>query len=147
MKAFGLIRGGTRAPHNGRAAPRPIGMCESRFTLYLRLVTRHPAGPFTVGHYVADPAARPDHVFRHSSRFLTFSHEDAETAHATVTELTEAEVGAWEPSACGVETEHMVVLTDGHGNVILRDSCTAEEAERVMAAVARAGTTDAGQTE
>ena len=44
-----------------------------------------------------------------------------------------------EPPTGGVWSQHLVRLSDQHGSVILQIDCTAEEAERVMAAGERAG--------
>jgi len=147
MKRFGLIRGGTRTHGINASGTRPIGPGESRFSLYLTRLIHHAAGRFTIGHYVADPAERPSHVFRHSSRFLTFTQEAFETSLSTLTEITEEESAGWKPSAQEVECEHVIILSDECGNVILRESCPADEARRVMVVVGNAAKRVAERTE
>jgi hypothetical protein len=132
MDMIGLIRGLTR-----RTSPSPAGPWESRYTLLLKLVSRHQAGGLVIGHYVTNPDERPDHVFQHDCRFRTFTQGDFVTTRWTVGAITAEEDALLERVPGKHRSENLVVLTDDLGNVLLQDFCTADEAARVMAMVER----------
>jgi hypothetical protein len=131
MDLFRLIRGLT-----GRRFVTPPPW-ESSYTLFLKLVRRHKAGGLVISHYLADPDERPDHVFRHDSRQLSFTQGDFVTTRWTVIEITKEEEALLERVPGKHRSEHFVVLSDDAGNVILQDYYTAEKAERAMAIVER----------
>src|SRR5262249_30272248 len=86
MDMIGSIRGLTP-----RTSPTPAGPWESRYTLFLKLVSRHRAGGLVIGHYVTNPDERPDHVFQHDCRFRTFTQGDFVTTRWAVSAITAEE--------------------------------------------------------
>jgi hypothetical protein len=130
MDRFRLIRGldGCRP-----VAPPPPR--ESRYTLFLKLVKQRLLDGLVLGHYVTNPDEPPDHVFHHDCRFRTFTQGDFETTRWTVKALTEEEDALLEWLPGKSRSEHLMVLSDESGNVILQDYCTAHEAEQAMARV------------
>lgn len=133
MSLFGLIRGTAERKFVPPPPPR-----ESRYTLFLKLVSRHRAGGLDFSHHVTNPDERPDHVFRHDCRFRTFTQGDFETTRWTVTAVTPEEDAMLERATGKHPRENLVVLTDEAGNVLLHNFCTTEEATRAVATVERA---------
>jgi hypothetical protein len=105
---------------------------ESSYTLFLKLVSHHTAGGLVISHYVADPEERPDHVFQHDAIQRSRTQGDFVTTRWTVKAITPEEDALLERVSREHRSEHLVVLSDGSGNVILHDYYTAEKAERAM---------------
>jgi hypothetical protein len=133
MDIFGLLRGLA-----GRRCVTPPPW-ESSYTLFLKLVSRHTAGGLVISHYVADPDERPDHVFRHDAIQRSRTQGDFVTTRWTVKAITPAEDTLLERVPREHPSEHLVVLSDRSGNVIMQDYCTAEAVERAMALAEESG--------
>ncbi|MFO0849922.1 MAG: hypothetical protein U0871_15410 [Gemmataceae bacterium] len=108
---------------------------EHSSTIFLKLQTRHAVGALVIAHYVTNPDERPDHVFRHDCRFRTYRQGDFETTRWAVEKLTPTADVLLERVPDGPPPEHLVVLTDAEGNVLLQDYCSAERAALLMDAV------------
>jgi hypothetical protein len=112
---------------------------ESSYTLFLKLVNRHTAGGLVISHYVTNPDERPDHVFRHDAIQRSHTQGDFVTTRWTVAAITPEEDGLLERVSREHRSEHVIVLSDCSGNVILQDYYTAEKAERAMTLVEQSG--------
>jgi hypothetical protein len=127
MRLLRLIRGGNLNPRLS-----PWGPWECGSILPLKLVSRHRAGGLVIGHYATHPGERPDHVFRHECRMRTFLKFALEFRLA-VKEITTDQDTAfkhWPDCRLG---EHLVVLSDEAGTVVLYNFCDAKQAKRAMA--------------
>jgi hypothetical protein len=130
MDRIRLIRGSTGA----RCITPPPW--ESRYTLFLKLVSRHKADGLVLGHYVTNPVERPDYVFQHDCRARRFVRQsDFGTTRWTVKAITPEEDALLEQLPGEHRSENLIVLSDNKGNVILQDFCTADEATRTLGLV------------
>lgn len=132
MKMFSAMANAIRRPRAGGRWPQ-----EFSSTLFLKLQSRQPLGGLVLTHFVTNPEERPDHVFRHDCRFRTFTQGDFATTRWAVEKITPAEDAALERRSFEAPREHLVVLTDESGTVLVQDYCSADRAELLMAAAAR----------
>jgi hypothetical protein len=111
---------------------RRLWPSEFSSTLFLKLQRCQPVGGLVIAHYLTNPDERPDHVFRHECKFRTDTQGDFETRRWAVEKITPDQDAMLERRPGGPPQEHLVVLTDAVGNVLLQDYCSAERATLLM---------------
>lgn len=99
---------------------------------HIKLIQRYPLGALRLYQFATNPVLPPDYVYRHDCQQSTFAERDFETTLWKIARAGSGEFAEWPGHDREAPLDHLLVLADLDGNILLQDCRSEEEVAKLM---------------